>query len=166
MVSCRVYDKPPKNMQYMQCNIPYFFDFWANCFFISFYQRSPCPIILCTGLNVNPLNSCESKWTSNHMKDETVIIYYNWINGCQIESAQLFCMELCWVFSSRVPFPWFKYLVYRKCQTKKLNKSVEYLPHELMRFPQTSEAWKKRKKMPKNLTMTDSGVAPVSSAYL
>ena len=157
-------------MQYMQCNIPYFFDFWANCFFISFYQRSPCPIILCTGLNVNPLNSCESKWTSNHMKDETVIIYYNWINGCQIESAQLFCMELCWVFSPIVPFPWFKSLVYRKCKTKKLNqisnKSVEYLPHELMRFPQTSEAWKNRKKMPKNLTMTDSGVAPVSSAYL
>jgi hypothetical protein len=40
------------------------------------------------------------------------------------------------------------------------------LPHELMRFPQTSEAWKNRKKIPKNLTMTDSGVAPVSSANL
>ena len=161
---------PPKICSTCNATFHTSLTFGPNCFFISFYQRSPCPIILCTGLNVNPLNSCESKWTSNHMKDETVIIYYNWINGCQIESAQLFCMELCWVFSPIVPFPWFKSLVYRKCKTKKLNqisnKSVEYLPHELMRFPQTSEAWKKRKKMPKNLTMTDSGVAPVSSAYL
>ena len=30
MVSCCVYDKPPKIMQHMSGNIPYMFDCWAD----------------------------------------------------------------------------------------------------------------------------------------
>ena len=37
---------------------------------------------------------------------------------------------------------------------------------EARRFPTTEENWKKRKKMPKNRTMTGSVGTPVSSAYL
>lgn len=37
---------------------------------------------------------------------------------------------------------------------------------EARRLPSTEENWKKRKKIPKNLTMTGSVATPVSSAYL
>jgi len=41
-----------------------------------------------------------------------------------------------------------------------------YIPRELIRFPQTDELWKKRKKIPKNLTMIASTSTEVSLAYL
>ena len=41
-----------------------------------------------------------------------------------------------------------------------------HIPRELIRFPQTDELWKKRKKIPKNLTMIASTSTEVSLAYL
>ena len=39
-----------------------------------------------------------------------------------------------------------------------------FLPNEAMRFPHTDANWKKRKKIPKNLTMTGSTLRPQSVA--